>query len=108
MPDPTPNVPARSLRREYARGELLEPDALPDPIEQFRSWFDFATESGVAEPNAMTLATATRDGIPSARIVLLKEVPAGQECGMAFANYQDIRQGDVIECFNVETVTRTL
>jgi translation initiation factor IF-2 len=38
----------------------------------------------------------------------VKEVPAGQECGMAFANYQDIRQGDVIECFNVETVTRTL
>ncbi|HZA01326.1 MAG TPA: EF-Tu/IF-2/RF-3 family GTPase, partial [Hyphomicrobiaceae bacterium] len=38
----------------------------------------------------------------------VKEVPAGQECGMAFANYQDLRQGDVIECFNVETVTRTL
>jgi translation initiation factor IF-2 len=38
----------------------------------------------------------------------VKEVPAGQECGMAFANYQDIRAGDVIECFNVETVVRTL
>jgi len=38
----------------------------------------------------------------------VKEVPAGQECGMAFANYQDIRQGDHIECFNVETVTRSL
>ncbi len=38
----------------------------------------------------------------------VREVPAGQECGMSFANYQDIRQGDVIECFNVETVTRTL
>jgi translation initiation factor IF-2 len=38
----------------------------------------------------------------------VKEVPAGQECGMAFANYQDIRQGDQIECFNVETVTRSL
>jgi translation initiation factor IF-2 len=36
------------------------------------------------------------------------EVPAGQECGMAFANYEDIRQGDVIECFRVEMVTRTL
>jgi translation initiation factor IF-2 len=35
-------------------------------------------------------------------------VPAGQECGMAFANYQDIRAGDAIECFNVEKVTRTL
>ncbi len=38
----------------------------------------------------------------------VKEVPAGQECGMAFANYQDIREGDVIECFNVETIQRTL
>ena len=35
-------------------------------------------------------------------------MPAGQECGMAFANYQDIRAGDEIECFNVETVTRSL
>ena len=38
----------------------------------------------------------------------VREVPAGQECGMAFANYQDIRAGDVIECFNVETIARTL
>jgi len=38
----------------------------------------------------------------------VREVPAGQECGMAFASYHDIRAGDVIECFNVETVTRTL
>jgi len=38
----------------------------------------------------------------------VREVPAGQECGMAFANYQDIRPGDAIECFQVETVTRTL
>ena len=36
------------------------------------------------------------------------EVPAGQECGMAFENYEDIRQGDIIECFRVEHVTRTL
>jgi translation initiation factor IF-2 len=38
----------------------------------------------------------------------VREVPAGQECGMAFAAYQDMRPGDVIECFNVETVTRSL
>jgi translation initiation factor IF-2 len=38
----------------------------------------------------------------------VKEVPAGQECGMAFANYQDIREGDTIECFTVETIKRTL
>jgi translation initiation factor IF-2 len=38
----------------------------------------------------------------------VREVPAGQECGMAFTNYQDMRVGDVIECFNVETIARTL
>jgi translation initiation factor IF-2 len=38
----------------------------------------------------------------------VREVPAGQECGMAFANYTDIRQGDVIECFNIETIARSL
>ena len=38
----------------------------------------------------------------------VREVPAGQECGMAFANYQDIRPGDVIECFNIETIARSL
>ena len=38
----------------------------------------------------------------------VKEVQVGQECGMSFANYQDLREGDVIECFNVETVARTL
>jgi translation initiation factor IF-2 len=38
----------------------------------------------------------------------VKEVPAGQECGMSFANYQDLREGDVIECFQVEKVARTL
>jgi translation initiation factor IF-2 len=38
----------------------------------------------------------------------VREVPAGQECGMAFANYQDIREGDEIECFQVETIKRSL
>jgi len=38
----------------------------------------------------------------------VREVQAGQECGMAFANYQDIQKGDVIECYEVETIKRTL
>jgi translation initiation factor IF-2 len=38
----------------------------------------------------------------------VREVPVGQECGMAFANYQDIREGDEIECFQVETIARSL
>ena len=38
----------------------------------------------------------------------VREVQVGQECGMAFENYQDMRQGDVIECYRVETVQRSL
>jgi translation initiation factor IF-2 len=38
----------------------------------------------------------------------VKEVPAGQECGMAFEKYEDMRAGDTIECFRVESITRTL
>jgi pyridoxamine 5'-phosphate oxidase len=71
MSDYTPQIPPQ-FRRDYTRGELLESQALPDPVEQFRLWFADAAGAGVAEPNAMTLATATCDGVPSARVVLLK------------------------------------
>lgn len=62
------------LRTQY-QGELLdENNVLPDPTEQFRKWFNEALSSNVLEPNAMTLATATKGGLPSIRIVLLKDV----------------------------------
>jgi len=61
------------MREEYLRAGLHERDLSPDPLEQFGSWFDDALKSGVALPNAMTLATATSEGCPSARTVLLKE-----------------------------------
>lgn len=60
------------LRKEYTRSGLSESDALADPTDQFRRWFDEALDADLHEPNAMTLATATPDGLPSARIVLLK------------------------------------
>ena len=60
------------LRREYTQGGLSEADAGDDPVALFRRWFDAAVAAGLPEPNAMTLATATRDGAPSARVVLLK------------------------------------
>jgi pyridoxamine 5'-phosphate oxidase len=60
------------LRKEYTRAGLKEPDSDPNPIEQFRRWFGEALAADLHEPNAMTLATATPDGRPSARIVLLK------------------------------------
>ena len=60
------------LREEYTRAGLGEADADPNPIEQFRGWFGEALAADLHEPNAMTLATATPDGRPSARVVLLK------------------------------------
>jgi pyridoxamine 5'-phosphate oxidase len=60
------------LRREYASRALTEDEAHPDPIQQFSVWFGEALKSELLDVNAMTLATATRDGQPAARIVLLK------------------------------------
>ena len=60
------------LRREYSSQSLLESDVAPDPVAQFRTWWDHAIKGEVFEANAMTLATASADGLPSARIVLLK------------------------------------
>ncbi len=60
------------LRKEYRNASLSEQDVLKDPIQQFALWFDNALEAKLQEPNAMTLATASKKGIPSARIVLLK------------------------------------
>jgi pyridoxamine 5'-phosphate oxidase len=60
------------LRNEYTRAGLAEADASADPTAQFRIWFEQALAANLHEPNAMTLATATPDGKPSARVVLLK------------------------------------
>ena len=59
-------------RVAYTAGVLEEGDLAADPLAQFRRWYADAEAFGLPEPNAMTLATATADGVPSARIVLLK------------------------------------
>jgi pyridoxamine 5'-phosphate oxidase len=60
------------LRKEYATQSLLETDVAANPITQFSTWWQQALDSDIDEANAMTLATASCDGLPSARIVLLK------------------------------------
>ena len=65
------------LRQEYMRAGLSEAQADADPLRQFQLWFDDAVRAGVPLPNAMTLATVTPDGAPSARVVLLKGVENG-------------------------------
>jgi pyridoxamine 5'-phosphate oxidase len=82
------------LRRDYALESLTERDVDADPIRQFEKWFEQALRSGMAEPNAMTLATSTRDGHPSARIVLLKSVDAN---GFVFFTDYRSRKGAELE-----------
>ncbi|MEI6278044.1 MAG: pyridoxamine 5'-phosphate oxidase [Verrucomicrobiae bacterium] len=60
------------LRRDYDRDPLTESDLDPDPVKQFRMWFEDARASGIPEPNAMTLGTADAAGHVSCRTVLLK------------------------------------
>lgn len=81
-------------RKEYSLLSLDESDLDPDPIRQFQKWFHEATLCDIPEPNAMTLATATHDGRPSARIILLRGC---DERGFAFfTNYQS-RKGRELE-----------
>ncbi|MCQ6959427.1 pyridoxamine 5'-phosphate oxidase [Mucilaginibacter aquariorum] len=61
-----------NLRQDYNAASLNETDVDANPMRQFDKWFNEAINFKVHEPNAMTLATATHDGRPSARIVLLK------------------------------------
>jgi pyridoxamine 5'-phosphate oxidase len=62
------------MRRRYVAERLLEADLAPNPFVQFRHWLHDSVTAGLPEPNAMVLATATPDGQPSARHVLLKEL----------------------------------
>jgi pyridoxamine 5'-phosphate oxidase len=69
---------------------LREDEVAADPLEQFRRWYAEAVEAGVQLPEAMTLATATPDGAPSARMVLLKGV---DERGFVFYTNYESRKG---------------
>lgn len=82
------------LRKNYTLAGLTETDAGTDPIVLFRQWFDAALAAQLPEPNAMTLATCTRAGRPSARIVLLKIL---DHRGFTFFSNYDSRKGAELE-----------
>lgn len=84
----------QDLRKEYTAAGLSENDVDADPIRQFRRWFEQALAANLPEPNAMTLATATPDGIPSARIVLLKGF---SDAGFVFYTSYEGRKGRELE-----------
>lgn len=81
-------------RREYQTGRLRRSDLLDNPLELFVRWFDEAREAGNRDPSAMTLATASKDGAPSARMVLLKSV---DERGFVFATHYTSPKGRDLE-----------
>jgi len=78
------------MRAEYVREGLTEQAAGDEPLALMGRWLDDAIASGLHEPNAMALATATEDGRPSVRMVLLKGV---DDSGMTFFTNYDSRKG---------------
>ena len=78
------------LRREYQRASLSETEVDPDPLRQFEHWLQQAVAAELPEPTAMTLSTVGRDGMPAARIVLLKGVDAA---GLVFFTNYESRKG---------------
>lgn len=78
------------LRKTYAQATLGEADVDPDPFAQLRAWLDDATRAELTEPNAMILATATPDGRPSARAVLLRGI---DDRGLVFFSNYASRKG---------------
>ncbi len=87
--------PLQRIRLDYARASLDVGDVLPDPIAQLTRWMNEAIAADVPEPTAMTLATATKDGVPSARIVLCKGI---DDSGLTFfTNYHSHKGRELLE-----------
>tara|TARA_R110001599_G_scaffold64023_3_gene179006 strand:- start:633986 stop:634657 length:672 start_codon:yes stop_codon:yes gene_type:complete len=80
------NMSIANIRTEYSQAQLSTADTDPDPIMQFKKWFDEALRAEMAEPNAMGVSTVGEDGRPSSRIVLLKDFD--QRGFTWFTNYQ--------------------
>jgi pyridoxamine 5'-phosphate oxidase len=90
----TDNLPLTNLRREYTLAGLRRAELDADPIAQFGKWLQQAVAAGIPEPNAMTLATADKQGRPSARTVLLK---GADERGFVFFTNYESRKGRELE-----------
>lgn len=84
-----------SIRNEYTQKKFSEKKALPDPFAQFTKWWKQALKSEITEVNAMTLATASVDRMPSARIVLLKDY--SEKGFVFFTNYNSFKGQQMAE-----------
>jgi len=84
-----------AIRKSYSQKSLSEADAAANPVLQFSAWWKEAVSAAIDEVNAMTLATASADGVPSARIVLLKGF---DETGFSFfTNYNSFKGQQLAE-----------
>ena len=83
------------IRKEYSRRKLSIKDTRDDAVEQFEIWLKEALDANVPEPTAMCLATASRSGIPSSRMVLLKGVNRGKL--FFYTNYDSQKSRELSE-----------
>jgi pyridoxamine 5'-phosphate oxidase len=88
------NKQIADIRKDYQMQSLLETDVAANPFEQFNRWWQQAITSELTEVNAMTLATASATGMPSARIVLLKSASAD---GFVFFTNYNSHKGKELE-----------
>ena len=92
------NEHIRKLRSDYAHSELSEGGIENNPVLQFERWLKEAISAEVSEPNAMTLSTVSKEGKPSSRIVLLREISAK---GFTFySNYNSKKAQDIVSNSN--------
>jgi len=83
----------RQVRKEYENRGLREDDLVDDPIDQFKIWYSEIEEVGYSEPNAMVVGTVDKNGSPSGRNVLLKEVR--KDGFVFFTNYESKKAIDI-------------
>lgn len=84
----------QEIRREYTKNSLTVKNVNKNPFKQFEKWFAEVLKSGFLEPNAMTVATSSLEGKPSARILLLKGI---DENGFMFYSNYKSRKGKDLE-----------
>ncbi|MCH2022447.1 MAG: pyridoxamine 5'-phosphate oxidase [Saprospiraceae bacterium] len=91
-----------NLRKDYDLGSLEETELFENPIRQFKKWFQEVQDLDVNEPNAMILATASPDGKPTARVVLLKGID--NEGFRFYTNYNSLKGKTIKENPDVSIV----
>lgn len=91
-----------AIRDDYVKGALSEKDVVANPLEQFENWFEQCIEAKVVEPNAMVLATISKEGYPSTRVVLMKDIR--KEGISFFTNYDSQKGMDILNNPKVSVV----